>query len=68
MNVNISKSKVLFLRITILLCVVSIFAVCMAYYHSGDITQLYKISLPAAIGVLAIINLRRETKSKAYKK
>jgi len=51
--------------IGLLFCTMAIIATFISYYYSGDKTQLYKLSLPALIAIIAIEQIRRNKKRKA---
>ncbi len=40
-------------------CILSMIAVIISYSYSGDKTQLYKLSLPLIIGIIAVEQIRR---------
>lgn len=62
-NNQSEKFKITLQMIGLIFCILSIIAVFMSYYYSGDKRQLYKLSLPLIIGIIAIEQIRRNKKS-----
>lgn len=58
-NKNQSESfKISMQFIGLFFCILSMIAVFISYSYSGDKTQLYKLSLPLIIGVIAFGQIR----------
>ncbi len=48
--------------IALIFCILSMVFVFKSYSYSGDKTQLYKLSLPLIIGILAFVQIIRSKK------
>jgi branched-subunit amino acid transport protein AzlD len=57
------KLKITLQMIGLFFCILSMIAVIISYSYSGDKSQLYKLSLPLIIGIIAIEQIRRNKKS-----
>jgi len=60
---SIRKFKRTFQIIGFVFCIMAIIAIFISYYYSGDQTQLYKLSIPALMVIIAIMQIRRNKKS-----
>ncbi len=63
MKFKSEKFKKTLLIIGLLGSIVSIILILISYYISGDKTQLYKLSLPAMILMLSILQIRQTKKA-----
>ncbi|MFZ1675690.1 MAG: hypothetical protein WBP41_20305 [Saprospiraceae bacterium] len=61
------KLKITLQMIGLFFCIMSMIAVIISYSYSGDKTQLYKLSLPLIIGIIAIGQIRRSKTNRRQK-